>query len=299
VCALCAFAEPASKEAFGQFKDCWEQLRKEKIRPAVYENCWRRFVQSGNIGVWATDLRELAEDGLKKDRSPVVRRISVDLIGILPGDESRKILKALIDRRDPLQGQAAQILLKWGDWDAAAPALLEGGFYTELADDPRGIPLLYQALQDSNLMRQITAAEALYTKLDKTDSLHQKARDVLAAPDARRDAAVTKMATDILIHDPSAQDIFALTQIVMTDTVHWSKLAAFGAVVNLAFQNNADALEQLRKLSADCPDSDLRSRARSYIKSAARQKQIADSLRAAGGAPSDSLNPSPQGTKTP
>lgn len=273
-------ATPAPQWALDRFKLCWDALKEDSLPERVYQICWRDLLQSGNIAPFKDVLQEWAMDGVRPGKHALHRYHSLQLLGRFRNDTTQAALRSLITHRDSLQVSAAQTLIKWGDWEYAAPVLESRGMYEDLAYDQRAIPVLYRALQSSDLVRRLTAAEVLYTKLQKADSLHYVVRQVLALPPFERTAAVTKRAVDLIARDAGTADLEALTHVVVTDTGRWAKLSAFSAITTIAFTGDSVALAQLQTIRQTCPDAEIRERAYGYVKAArarARANAILDS----------------------
>ncbi|HEY3293949.1 MAG TPA: hypothetical protein VGL38_00770 [bacterium] len=258
-------AAPAPQWALDRFKLCWDALKEDSLPERVYQICWRDLRHTGNIAPFKDTLQEWALQGITPGGPPLLRFHSAELLALFRNDTTQQALRSLIAHNDTLQVFAAQTLITWGDWENAAPVLEARGLYNDLAADQRALPVLYRALRSPDLSRRLLAASALYGKLQRPDSLHDAARQILALPSSERSVSVTKQAVDLIARNPGAPDLLALTHLVNTDTSRWARLGAFGAVVTAAFTGDSTALTQLDIISQTCPDAQIRERAHGYV----------------------------------
>ena len=261
----------APQWALDRFKLCWDAMKKDSLSERIYNLCWRDLLQTGNIAPFESTLQQWALDGVRPKNPPLMRYESYEVLSLFKNDTTRHALRSLIRHGDTLDVLAAKTLIRWGDWSVAAPILEKHGLYEDLAVDQRAIPVLYRTLNSRDLVRRLRAANVLYSKLDKPDSLHIVARKVLSLPSATRGPTVTKLAVDLLARGAGPADLASLEHIVVTDTSRWSRLGAFGAIVTLAFGGDSTALTQLETISRLCPDADIRDRATGYVKGAMRR----------------------------
>jgi hypothetical protein len=257
---------PAPEWALDRFKLCWDAMKKDSLSERIYNICWRDLLSTGNIAPFSSTLQSWALDGVRPKNPPLLRFESYEILSLFRNDTTRQALRSLIRHGDTLDVLAAKTLIHWGDWDIAAPVLEKYGLYEDLAVDQRAIPVLYRALRQKDLTRRLRAANVLYSKLDKPDSLHLVARKVLSLPSSMRGPTITKLAVDLLAGNPSPADLASLEHIVVTDTSRWSRLGAFGAIVSTAFSGDSNALAQLDTISRLCPDAEIRDRATGYVK---------------------------------
>ena len=258
-------ATPAPKWALDRFKLCWDAMKEDSLPERVYQMCWRDLLHTGNIAPFVSTLQSWALDGARSGRPALLRYHSVELLCLFRNDTTRHALRSLIAHRDTLDVMAAKTLVQWGDWEVAAPVLEARDMFDALAVDQRAVPFLRRTLATPDLGRRMSAASALYHLLDRPDSLHYVARQVLALPAAKRNSGITKQAVDLLIKNPDGADLLALEHIVDTDTAHWSQLGAFGALVTVAYAGDSAAFTQLETISRACPDAQIRMRAQDYV----------------------------------
>jgi hypothetical protein len=210
----------------------------------------------------------------------LLRLESLEVLGLFQNDSTIALFRNLIAKHDTLYIKASQQLIKWGDWETAAPVLAHFKLYNDLLNDPRGMPFVYSILDTGKSDQRVAAAKALYLRNHDLDSLHGAIRKVLALPSAQRGSVITKQAVDVLTSNARVQDVASIYAVLNSDTSLTTRLVAFSALVLLAYQDVPTALASLQDASEHCPDADIRDKAATYVRTVKKLEALKeDSLK--------------------